>query len=147
MNTLINLVSGWCVISGCVSTNLSVDFVLDWWLRSWKYAVWSSVSQTANEAALVLIVRLSKCKTSNVFVSTSSRSPPSPSLSLQVRPFRRCWTVNDWGLLQLRGVINFNKRPPRLSAFINEHLRAMDNLTTPLSPPWQRCTERWGMER
>lgn len=41
----------------------------------------SSVSQTqtANEAALVLIVWLSKRKTSNVFVSTSSRSPCFPS--------------------------------------------------------------------
>ena len=88
-----------------------------------------------NEAALVLIVRLSKPKTSNVFVLTSSRSSCLPLISLQVRPFWRCWTVNDWGLLQLRGVINFNKRPPRLSAFIKEHLRAMDNLTTLLSPP------------
>lgn len=44
-------------------------------------------------------------------------------------------TDNSPGFLWLEGVINFSKRPPRLSAFINERLRAMDNLTTPLSPP------------
>lgn len=50
----------------------------------------------------------------------------------------RVWLTKARVWLWLRGVINFSKRPPRLSAFINERLRTMDNLTTPLSPPWQR---------
>lgn len=75
----------------------------------------------------------------------------SPALCLSAGTWRR-WGAGPWltdegpCLLWLRGVINFSKRPPRLSAFINEHLRAMDNLTTPLSSPWQRWVERCGRE-
>lgn len=75
-------------------------------------------------------------------------APPALSTGTwQRRGAGPCLTDEGPCLLWLGGVINFSKRPPRLSAFINEHLRAMDNLTTPLSSPWQRWVGRCGRVR
>ena len=96
---------------------------------------------------LILPVRITvpKIMSFSPFVHVKPpHTPPFASLQVQGLGVGGPW-LTDWSpcMLWLRGVINFSKRPPRLSTFINEHLHAMDNLTTPLSPPWQRWVKMY----